>query len=244
MRRGLATRLGLALALGLTALASPRAPAAVPAPVPAATPVRAVGEGEGVRARLAQPVVLRGQFEQSKRLEGFRQPLVSRGDFLLVRDRGVAWDTREPFASTTLLTRERLLTRLPDGSQRVLLDAAGSPGMAAVNALLLALVAGDLPALAERFALDETLAADGSWRLVLTPDEADFLHRHGAEIAGFIGHTSTWLGVSAMVMEAEVVWRKGQEAGLKQSGQASSLRGLVPSRLADARAAFLRAGGR
>ncbi len=35
----------------------------------------------------------------------------------------------------------------------------------------------------------------------LTPDEADFLYRHGAEIAGFIGHTSTWLGVSALVME-------------------------------------------
>ncbi len=35
----------------------------------------------------------------------------------------------------------------------------------------------------------------------LTPDEADFLHRHGAEMASFIGHTSTWLGVSAVVME-------------------------------------------
>ena len=35
----------------------------------------------------------------------------------------------------------------------------------------------------------------------LTPDEAEFLFRHGAEIAGFIGHTSTWLGVSAVVME-------------------------------------------
>jgi uncharacterized Zn-binding protein involved in type VI secretion len=35
----------------------------------------------------------------------------------------------------------------------------------------------------------------------LTPQEADFLHRHGAEIASFIGHTSTWLGVSAVVME-------------------------------------------
>ncbi|ATN12922.1 hypothetical protein CRN80_26275 [Pseudomonas sp. FDAARGOS_380] len=35
----------------------------------------------------------------------------------------------------------------------------------------------------------------------LTPDEADFLYRHGAEIAGFIGQTSTWLGVSAVVME-------------------------------------------
>ncbi|MDP2763997.1 MAG: PilZ domain-containing protein [Brevundimonas sp.] len=47
----------------------------------------------------------------------------------------------------------------------------------------------------------------------------------------------------ATAIEAEVVWRKGLEAGLKQHGQ-SSLRGLVPSRLAVARAAFLRAGGR
>ncbi len=45
-----------------------------------------------------------------------------------------------------------------------------------------------------------------------------------------------------VALEAEVVWRKGQEAGLKQRGE-SSLRGLVPSRLAAARAAFLRAGG-
>jgi hypothetical protein len=167
-----AALLGLALALGLPALASTRLPAPVAAPATAEPAASAVGEGEGVRARLAQPAVLRGQFEQSKQLEGFRQPLVSRGDFLLVRERGVAWDTREPFASTTLLTRDRLLTRLPDGSQRVLLDAGESPGMAAVNALLLALVAGDLPALTERFALQETLAPGGSWRLVLTPEDA------------------------------------------------------------------------
>ena len=48
----------------------------------------------------------------------------------------------------------------------------------------------------------------------------------------------------ATAVEAEVVWRKGQEAGVKRSGAASSLRGLVPSRLAAARAALLRAGGR
>jgi len=44
--------------------------------------------------------------------------------------------------------------------------------------------------------------------------------------------------------EAEVVWRKGMEAGIRRSGATASLRGLVPSRLAAARAAFLRAGGR
>lgn len=46
-----------------------------------------------------------------------------------------------------------------------------------------------------------------------------------------------------VAIEAEVAWSKGQDAGLKRTGQAS-LRGLTPSRLADARAAYLRAGGR
>jgi len=42
---------------------------------------------------------------------------------------------------------------------------------------------------------------------------------------------------------ATLVWQKGQEAGLRQTG-ASSLRGLVPARLAPARDAWRRAGGR
>ena len=46
-----------------------------------------------------------------------------------------------------------------------------------------------------------------------------------------------------LLIEADVVWSKGQEAGLKRRGQ-SSVRGLVPSRLAAAKAAYLRAGGR
>ncbi|KAB0491097.1 PAAR domain-containing protein [Pseudomonas vancouverensis] len=35
----------------------------------------------------------------------------------------------------------------------------------------------------------------------LTPSEAEFMHRHAAEIASFTGETSTWLGVSAVIME-------------------------------------------
>jgi len=44
-----------------------------------------------------------------------------------------------------------------------------------------------------------------------------------------------------MAIEASVMWNKGLEAGLKQSGQ-TSLRGLVPSRFAAAREALKRAG--
>lgn len=132
----------------------------------------AAGQGsDGMRSRLAQPPVLRGRFEQQKQLEGFRNPLVSRGDFLLVRARGVAWDTTEPFASSALLTRDRLLTRQPDGSTRVVLDASASPGMAAANSLLMALVAGDVDTLASQFDLEEPPAAEGLWTLVLQPRE-------------------------------------------------------------------------
>ncbi len=125
----------------------------------------------GVRARIAQPAVLRGRFEQEKQLQGFNNPLRSRGRLLLLRDRGVAWDTTEPFAASTVLNRERLVSTLPDGSQRVLLDAAATPAMATVNSLLLALVAGDLDALAPQFDLAETMKDAGAWTLRLTPRE-------------------------------------------------------------------------
>lgn len=46
-----------------------------------------------------------------------------------------------------------------------------------------------------------------------------------------------------VAVEAEVAWSKGAEAGLKRRGQ-TSLRGLVPARLAAVRAAWLRIGGR
>lgn len=44
--------------------------------------------------------------------------------------------------------------------------------------------------------------------------------------------------------EAEVAWSKGVEAGLRHQVRAQSLKGLVPARLAAAREAWLRAGGR
>ena len=125
----------------------------------------------GVRARMEQPEVLRGRFEQEKHLKGFRNPLRSQGRMLLVRERGIAWDTTEPFASSAVLTREKLTSELPDGSRQTLLDAADGPAAGATASLLMTLVAGDLDVLAERFDIQETLLEDGAWQLELKPRE-------------------------------------------------------------------------
>jgi hypothetical protein len=127
--------------------------------------------GAGVRARLGNVPVLRGQFEQEKRLQGFKNPLLSKGDFLLARDRGVVWNTRSPFASTLVLTKQRLLTRQADGSTQAIAEQGASPAVSTANALLMALLSGDVDTLSRQFRLRETLAADGSWRLQLVPKQ-------------------------------------------------------------------------
>lgn len=121
--------------------------------------------------RLTAPPVLRGDFEQTKTLKGFKRPLVSRGNFVMARGRGVHWATREPFASTVVVTRDRIRTLDAAGGNSTI-ETRQEPGLRMVNDLLLALLAGDIKALASRFQADLVLEGARSWRLTLLPREA------------------------------------------------------------------------
>lgn len=150
----------MCLALGLFAAALPPVLVAQDAgPDAAAT----------VKARLAQPEVLRGRFAQEKKLAGFNNPLRSDGRFVLARGQGVIWDTLAPFASGMTVTPDRVLSRAADGSNQVEIDARQQPGLAAVNRLLFAVLGGDVAALSERFDLVLDAGEGEQWRLKLTP---------------------------------------------------------------------------
>jgi hypothetical protein len=124
-----------------------------------------------VRQRLVDAPVLRGEFEQRKTVRGFKHALVSRGDYLVARDRGVIWHTREPFASTLVVTRERLLARQADGSVTTRLDARDEPALRTINEMLFALMAADFKTLMERFRIEGSMQSEG-WRMTLTPRDA------------------------------------------------------------------------
>lgn len=132
-----------------------------------------------VSKRLNNPAVLRGEFEQTKTLKGFKRPLVSRGTFVMARGRGVQWVTTQPFASILVVTRERLLT-LGEGeggvSQQI--DTKQEPGLRAVNEMLMALLAGDVKALSARFKAEGAVQGEHGWHVALTPRDA--------ALAGFI----------------------------------------------------------
>jgi len=125
-----------------------------------------------VRARLADVPLLRGDFEQKKTVSGFKKPLVSRGAFLLSREQGVLWDTREPFASTLTLTRKSLSAEQGTGAAAYHLDASKEPGLAAVNEVMFALLSGDVAALSKRFRVEGELVGTAGWKLTLTPTDA------------------------------------------------------------------------
>ena len=143
-------------------LAAPAAPGASAGPSSAENLAQ-------VQRRIARVPVLRGEFSQEKHVQGFRNPLRSQGRFLIARERGVLWSTLKPFPSEMVLTRDRILTRQADGRSRVEVDARQQPALRTVNAMMFALMSGDVQVLTARFNVQPTLLADGGWRLVLTP---------------------------------------------------------------------------
>lgn len=132
----------------------------------AAEPVPAIVRE--VRRRLADEPVLRGSFEQRKTVKAFRNPIVSRGEFAVVRERGVLWRTQEPFASTLAVSRDRIVARQADGTVTRRLQAQEEPALRAITQTLFALLSADLAGLAERFQIEGDMDAQG-WRLLLTP---------------------------------------------------------------------------
>lgn len=125
-----------------------------------------------VRERLAQDPVLRGAFEQRKTVRGFRHPLVSSGEFTVSRRRGVLWRTQLPFASTLVVTRDRVLARQADGSVARALNASEEPAVRTISETLFGVMAADLALLAQRFHIEGELAGREGWRLALQPRDA------------------------------------------------------------------------
>ncbi|EYC51160.1 hypothetical protein AZ34_08735 [Hylemonella gracilis str. Niagara R] len=215
-RRSLGLCAGLGLGFSLLGLAAMR-PARATEPDTAPLLAR-------IRQRLQTAPVLRGQFEQVKRVQGFKNPLVSRGEFLVARDHGIVWHTLRPFESTLVVTRDRLQNRQADGSVSSQLDARDEPGLRAVNALLFALMAADLETLAQRFHIQGTVgdAADAQdWRISLRPRDA--------ALAQWLSRVE--LQGDRYLRGATLVEARGDESLIRFSAQATAER-LSPAEVA------------
>ncbi|MDW5416442.1 outer membrane lipoprotein carrier protein LolA [Iodobacter sp. CM08] len=133
--------------------------------------VQATDLAASVKERLTQPAVLRGYFEQNKQVAGFKKPLISRGDFIVARDKGVLWRTKTPFAGTLRLSRDEIVAKQGDGEVAFRLSASKEPSVRMINGLLFSLLNGDVSSLGELFKIEGSVNGK-SWQLLLTPKQA------------------------------------------------------------------------
>lgn len=124
-----------------------------------------------VRQRVQDAPVVRGQFTQRKTVQGFKQPLQSSGDFVVARGKGIAWQVRQPFASTLIVKPDSLLSRAADGSVAMQMKAQDEPVLRTINAMLFAVMAADLAQLGQYFEVTGQVQATG-WKLHLVPRDA------------------------------------------------------------------------
>ena len=155
--------------------ASPSAAAPERAAAPAATQTQTQTQTQNLAAIAAQlnahaPAVLRGEFSQKKVIQGFKKPLLSTGDFAIARERGLAWNTLQPFASSLYITPNRL--RSVANGETTTLEASKEPGLKAFNDLLIALLSGQLQALNTQFTVTALSATPTGWSVTLVPTQA------------------------------------------------------------------------
>lgn len=118
------------------------------------------------------PAVLRADFVQERWIDGFRHPLRSEGEVVLVHGEGLRWETRTPFPSVMIIRGERMLIRDREGREREMAENTGANLPALVHSLMGALLTGDRVALGQRFTVIEAPAPrEGAWALALRPQE-------------------------------------------------------------------------
>lgn len=112
-----------------------------------------------LKGPLAQPAaalrgaqVMRGKFVYKKYLKEIPQPLISRGDFVFVRELGIDWHTREPFDSDFVLTAQGI-TQRDDGKTTMQMSASAQPAVKIVANIFLALLSLDVSSLQSSFML-------------------------------------------------------------------------------------------
>ncbi len=205
MRRGARRALRLAIALGLL-LASANA--------------CAVDLITAVTEHLVAAPVLRGQFEQSKQVAGFKKPLVSEGDFLIARDEGVIWRTRSPFPGELRLTRDSI-SASQNGAVTFHLDANAEPGVRLINGLLFALLEGQMKVLGEQFEIDGEIHGT-NWQLLLTPRDAQLARlMRRIELSG-----------DQFVRHIEIAEANGDRTSIRLSAQSSDPAALTAAEVA------------
>ncbi len=131
-----------------------------------------------VPRQLSTAPLLYGLFVQEKSIQGIKKPLVSRGDFLVAKDKGVIWRTQKPFSAAVAVTGKGIWA-VQGGSGTDPKETAAAPkrtpihqgNLGATMGMIQKILAGDASSLEKAFQV-EASGNDSAWGLSLKPKDA------------------------------------------------------------------------
>ena len=132
-----------------------------------AFPAHAQGLLEKILERLAEPAVIRAQFEQERTVPELARPSLSRGSIAVSRRDGVLWRVESPLKMTLAFTSNGIIQTGPDGVRRVQAERRG-----AVEAEIGRVMRGILGADADSLQANFVAKAEGGlerWTIRLAP---------------------------------------------------------------------------
>jgi hypothetical protein len=123
-----------------------------------------------IQKQLSPFEVLRGRFDQQKSIRIIRRPLKSAGTFVLLKGKGLLWNTETPIGGTLKITRDEIV-QIKNGKAAYELKASSQPALKLVGDLLFAVFSADLNELRRHFEISGSME-NGHWKAALRPKEA------------------------------------------------------------------------
>lgn len=127
-----------------------------------------------ISERMTRAAVIRGEFAQEKYFSIMTRPLLSQGQFTLLREKGIWWHNTQPVTGDLVITDSGLLQRSASGeTQRV--SSEKHPALKTMTDIIRQLVAGDWNQLSQHFDIRAVLA-EKEWTATLIPKKTSPLH--------------------------------------------------------------------
>ncbi|MEQ8285294.1 outer membrane lipoprotein carrier protein LolA [Thalassospira sp.] len=121
---------------------------------------------------IAKNEYLRGTFELNRHLDGFENPLLSRGEFVLSPQHGLIWKTTFPFPGVTVFEEGGIFTIDQNGNRTAM--AKGTETRQFVT-MISSVLSGNWDPLESQFDITKKDLETTGWNITLSPHSNNFV---------------------------------------------------------------------
>jgi hypothetical protein len=122
-------------------------------------------------SKIPAGMALRGTFEHQRHLDGFDNPLVSKGFFVLAPKKVLLWQTEQPVKSRIIIA-DGVVRQFVDGKKTFARPISEAGGLAVLAGLLNAALSGDWAALQKNFNVEQKQQG-ANWHSIYHGDKDD-----------------------------------------------------------------------